>query len=804
MVISPSPTEEYTMDALQALVDEIVNTCPAFIVSSTGEQRREWWVDGVRGKLRRVSELHVDSNISARLSESAGLAYSAIHALASLCLFLVDPTPANKAAVPLAATERLIELVFICLANLLEDPTCRNLFSRALFVLHAERQDRAQERQLSPRPLTFQDALLCRILPGYAKGDEGRAHVEDDSCYTSSSANVACTTLSIDHAAARLMCHMMRHSPLSFPASTYAALASHLTGQLLGTGAASSASSVGSSTLSASLSQLRLDEGGDDGADIVLIVDMFAACCRGSPHFRQYVKGLRRKRDLYRRLLGLLSPNNSADLVVRSLSALTRLLAGDPLEGKIFVRNNVEQAASLVFSRLLDLSGQSDSGMQRRCAEVASDFSRSAIFMPILCETGQVHQFLKGAVTTLIAVAGNLLPPSPVLAEVGSMAPRVDPRTNKASYCSLVTAPPEPLLISLGSLCIHHSPARSDFIQEVLGRHEGSYTSSERGKVGSGVLGEDTGRDTHCLDAIFLLSLVHPHRPTVAAASALLQCLLVGGGALGAMSGPSPSMTAASGVGVIPTTYLVSAHFCRRAGGRRDENGECVGEVGQSDGGGSVFFEGLGRENPIQEELLDTLEVMVAGRGGEWGLEGWGDDDGSGVEEDERDVEEGEYSSSGYEEDGGYIKSCNSSARSNSQNRDKGRNDFGDSKSVGRGGNGKETLYGRLPEGGVMGILVRQLCEVGERIAIGPRGLEGGGGDDRMDTLHLGRGQQRRSKTAAVPTVLEPGGDQFPPCFRTPLHVECLSVESETELMSLLCLMSCMVRGLVCLPMLGT
>ena len=118
-----------------------------------------------------------------------------------------------------------------------------------------------------------------------------------------------------DRVAVRLCCSMVRHCPLSFSASSYAALAPHLTDYLLGS----------SNSNEETASQ----------EDLTVLLDLFAACARGSPHFRQYVKGLRQKRELFRRLLAFLGPRCDGVVVVRALCALTRVLAGDPLEGKV-------------------------------------------------------------------------------------------------------------------------------------------------------------------------------------------------------------------------------------------------------------------------------------------------------------------------------------------------------------------------------------------------------------------------------------------------------------------------------------
>ncbi|CAM9990159.1 unnamed protein product, partial [Phaeothamnion confervicola] len=90
-----------------------------------------------------------------------------------------------------------------------------------------------------------------------------------------------------------------------------------------------------------------------DEAETVAVVGLLAACVRGSPHCRQRLRGLRSHRALYRCLLGMLGPNSSAELVTRALSALTRLVAGDELEERVFQRGNAEQTAAVAFNGLL-------------------------------------------------------------------------------------------------------------------------------------------------------------------------------------------------------------------------------------------------------------------------------------------------------------------------------------------------------------------------------------------------------------------------------------------------------------------
>ncbi|CAN0269693.1 unnamed protein product, partial [Scytosiphon promiscuus] len=246
--------------------------------------------------------------------------------------------------------------------------------------------------------------------------------------------------VAVDCAAVRVCCSMVRHRPLSFSASSYASLAPFLVGYLLdgrGNGAGgATADSKKDKNRNGSSTGCKDTEGAAARGELVVLLDLFAACARGSPHFRQYVKGLRRKRELFRRLLGLLGPRCDGEIVVRALCALTRVLAGDPLEGKVFDRGNALETASLVMDNLLDLSGcagermggagggskpaaispdQGGSGgggssleEQRRYADVASDLARSRVFTSVLLDTGRLATFLREAVAVLVKAAEDV------------------------------------------------------------------------------------------------------------------------------------------------------------------------------------------------------------------------------------------------------------------------------------------------------------------------------------------------------------------------------------------------------------
>ncbi|CAN0198632.1 unnamed protein product, partial [Hapterophycus canaliculatus] len=260
---------------------------------------------------------------------------------------------------------------------------------------------------------------------------------------------------------------------------------------------------------------------------------------------------------------------------------LTRVLAGDPLEGKVFDRGNALETASLVMDTLLDLSGCSTGrigeatggasraatsssehdgggggalGEQRRYADVASDLARSRVFTSVLLDTGRLASFLREAVAVLEAAAADVSGRLSIDAVGGPVGRGADGEGGEAHLSPLFAGRgksqqqqqrarratrPEPLLRSLCSFCLEHSPARSTFIRALL---DGGNGGRSKGGDDKGTLparaaarhggGNGAGAADPCA-ALFALCL-HPHPPSAAAASTLLQCLLVGGGALGA------------------------------------------------------------------------------------------------------------------------------------------------------------------------------------------------------------------------------------------------------------------------------
>lgn len=240
-------------------------------------------------------------------------------------------TPSLQEYSPSALAKALIDLALLCLANLLESPSWRHVF---FGVLHEVQREQQQQHLRSGsgggKPsdgfssrTTLQEYLWRRIVaadappPGNDGGNAAKSGVNPTPSSSPSSALPRSLPVA-DQAAVRLCCSMVRHCPLSFPASSYASLAPHLADYLLGSDTGNNSEEV---------------ERPRNG--LMVLLDLFAACARGSPHFRQYVKGLRRKRELFRRLLGFLGPRCDGRIVVRALCALTRVLASDPLEGKV-------------------------------------------------------------------------------------------------------------------------------------------------------------------------------------------------------------------------------------------------------------------------------------------------------------------------------------------------------------------------------------------------------------------------------------------------------------------------------------
>lgn len=330
----------------------------------------DWASTGIlQRKLRHVSVLCVDSNDTEMdttiLNDGAGtdVSYRTVHALLRLVRAsqLSSRMPVGAAA---AGLTRVVDLALLSLANLLESPSWRHLFFRALGetrLIQKQEDKLCGKNDDSGRRSTLQDILWQRVIaydlprppPAPLAVRKGNSEVVD-----SREQSGPRLIWPVDHSTVRLTCHMVRHCPLSFPASSYASLAPQLTDYLL-RGEAPVANRSRATTRRAGGNSNATDSSSGTGAgignstegtgsseDLVVLLDIFSACVRGSPHFRQHVKDSRSKRELFRRLLGFLSsssgpPRGHGDgsvderIVVRALCALTRVLAGEALEGKV-------------------------------------------------------------------------------------------------------------------------------------------------------------------------------------------------------------------------------------------------------------------------------------------------------------------------------------------------------------------------------------------------------------------------------------------------------------------------------------
>lgn len=357
-------------------------------------------IGGLEKKLKRISLLCAENTctevagtpVSQGGGGSTGLSYRSVHALLRLLLASLRSTREPAA--------RVADLALLVLANLLESPPWRHLFFRALNEIQLENEQSDEETcnkmpiggggSSRGSPATLQDILWKRIItcsppspprPQLPVASRTGVSESGDTDECQQLHTISGLASPVDHSAVRLTCHMVRHCPFSFPASSYASLAPQLTDYLLRystrapvasnrerripgragdgncktTDVRNTPAGVGAGVKGGQL-QTGLSQ------DLVVLLDLFAACVRGSPHFRQYVKGSRSKRELLRRLLGLL--NSSAPLppptddergggrgaiVVRALCALTRLLAGDGLEAKVSCVLRLSRVVQHVF-----------------------------------------------------------------------------------------------------------------------------------------------------------------------------------------------------------------------------------------------------------------------------------------------------------------------------------------------------------------------------------------------------------------------------------------------------------------------
>lgn len=477
---------------------------------------------------------------------------------------------------------------------------------------------------------------------------------------------------------------------------------------------------------------------------------------------------------------------------------------------------------------------------------MASDLARSRVFTTVLIETGRLSSFLREALVVLAQAAADISGRVSVKAGVGGgggegsspwpSGGRDDRGLGTGGVSSgggtcrdrLGVAQssermmrPEPLLRALCSFCLEHSPARSAFLQALLessGRGGGASAEPPAAATARTVRGESTGgrctaaQEGPCCSsscsysssfvsssssscgtdpfaALFVLCL-HPHLPSATAASMLLQCLLVGGGALGAVSGPSQG--AVAGVGVIPSAYH---------------------PVGA--GVASAWAAGgIGREDPLQAALLErigsvALRGEVTGKGGKSGGNGNSDC----VREKQRSTSTSDGRAVGVERAGGKGGVLFSGAGGSGGGGGDGPAGSGDeysgesdSDSEGEGGawsaefsnvnpvsGGASTTT--APFAGALRHFVRRLQEIGADLAaaqakqqlrlgsVGDRGGVGLGAD--VESRKRSMSKEGAGATAGV-TLCARGG-------RDGGGLKARSVEMEQELTSLLCLMSSLV-----------
>lgn len=336
-------------------------SCEELERSYRRHDRSRFWEDpvasSVEKKLKHLSNIDLGHlSREAVFQTTPGLAYLTVDILLRLVLRLLsretpvahgancDDVLGESGATPV---RHLVDLALLSLANFLEDLSWRHVFFRALHQIQVEHQRdevvarvRCQRLPITCQPtLALQDALSRRLVgsprsltdgsseaTGGQGGDGPRARTGGGARTGTPLRGASKLQASpLNHTAVRLTSHLVRQNPAFLPASSYASLAPHLTDYLLDT----------SFTLAG--------DGGDVSvADLVAVLDLFAACARGSLHFRQYVKGSCRKRELFKRLLGFLGlgpRGRDQAVVVRALCALTRVVAGDALEGKVRERN---------------------------------------------------------------------------------------------------------------------------------------------------------------------------------------------------------------------------------------------------------------------------------------------------------------------------------------------------------------------------------------------------------------------------------------------------------------------------------
>lgn len=368
------------IEVLRSFLDVVVEADSALFhvcaSSSNPLDGRQNSTARLEAELRRLSALPVEQSAGDGLIHAnlpPGLIYFTMNALVRLVEELLSeepapacgvgkPTIANKTDSPPPARNTLLDLALLCLANLLEDPPWRHVFFRVLHELQLEpRRERNRGSQAANRSDGSRESSGARLQKQHSRQstlqerlwrmvitDPTMVTARDSDAATAGSgvgetggkvvvrsSSTSALVSPVNRPAVRLCCNMVRHSPLSFPASSYSSLAPHLVDYLIDGGRFPATDSIYGRGGNGGTAITSVDE--DFDVDLTVLLDLFAACVRGSPHFRQCVKGIRRKRELFRQLLTFLEPHPRRDgrVLVRALCGLTRILAGDALEAKV-------------------------------------------------------------------------------------------------------------------------------------------------------------------------------------------------------------------------------------------------------------------------------------------------------------------------------------------------------------------------------------------------------------------------------------------------------------------------------------
>jgi hypothetical protein len=272
---------ESATDALQAFVDAYSFAHPALFGNADlrDETSRSRWAVSLTARAGRLRDLRAGWTLSASLlsssagtaSISGGVLYSCVHCLAVLCQQLLSLND--------SALHKLQEAALQALAHLTDDPAVQQLLDRALHTIQT------QARRAKP-DISLQEALLQRVLRG---GSKHAAATGNSSSPDKAAAAAAAESplQGIDHTAVQLLTNMLQHVPLCLPASSYAALAPRLVNYLLdhpSPPAVKTAATANGRGVVSDRSE----------ADLTAAAGLLAACVRGSPHFRQYIRGLRK------------------------------------------------------------------------------------------------------------------------------------------------------------------------------------------------------------------------------------------------------------------------------------------------------------------------------------------------------------------------------------------------------------------------------------------------------------------------------------------------------------------------------